>query len=766
MKVKINDILFKFYISLFIFCMINREFLLFGLDLRFILLPLGFFLIFINIIINRGKIIIKKDENFKKYKYLIIFYIWIFISNVSWLWNGIEINQTKFINENILLINIFISAVVIILYKEKITMSYINKNIVFSTLILVFSMILVSLGFDAKSISASTDVSLIYKSGEEVTHTNLFGWNFRPAGYASDPNYATLLLFIASVSTLKLNASKLKKIILLIPFIIGICMAFSKTVIIAGLFAIIYILFAKYIIKNKRKIYILSGVLLISMILISIISPFIPILREILPNTLTIRLVMWEDAVRLFAQSPIIGNGITSFRSFFAIEHWFVQSHNTYLQILSETGIVGIILFYLLMINTLKNSLKDSKNFFITIVFIIFMLDFETIALQFIMYIIVLSQIESIDCKKKKKKALFMINSLKNGGAERVCINMANELVKRDYEVHFILFDANSNTNNMYEFNSKIKILNLNINTNNKIKKIIKIIFSIPKVNGYIEENEEDGEYLLITSHLPMSNILTRLSNVKKRAIYVFHLNMSHYGNKNNLIFKAFIKFMFFNKKVVTVSEGVRQECINDYNMNKKFIRTIYNPINISEIKEKMLEPINIKEKYFLHIGRLSNQKRQDRMLEIFKKGEFYKNYKLLLCGTGDLLEKYKERTKELGIDDKVIFLGWQQNSYKWMKNAEILVCTSDNEAFPMTLIEALTCKTKVVSSNCKFGPNEILVNEYSNFLVEPDDIEGYIEKINLALKSYPEEKNPVLEKCDVSNVIDNYLKYSTQIIK
>ena len=134
-------------------------------------------------------------------------------------------------------------------------------------------------------------------------------------------------------------------------------------------------------------------------------------------------------------------------------------------------------------------------------------------------------------------------------------------------------------------------------------------------MNGYIEENEEDGEYLLITSHLPMSNILTRLSNVKKRAIYVFHLNMSHYGNKNNLIFKAFIKFMFFNKKVVTVSEGVRQECINDYNMNKKFIRTIYNPINISEIKEKMLEPINIKEKYFLHIGRLSNQKRQDRML-------------------------------------------------------------------------------------------------------------------------------------------------------
>ncbi len=362
----------------------------------------------------------------------------------------------------------------------------------------------------------------------------------------------------------------------------------------------------------------------------------------------------------------------------------------------------------------------------------------------------------------KKKKALFMVNTLSNGGAERVCINMANELAKENYTVDFILLGTNENNSTSYQLDKNIEIFNLNINTNNKIKKILKILLSVRKVNKYVKEKEKEGKYALITSHLPMSNFLTRLSMVKNRTIYVFHLNMSYYVHKNQILLKNIIKYMFHKKKIVSVSEGVRQECINDYGMNEKYIKTIYNPINIEEIKEKMNEPIDVKGKYFLQVGRLSKQKRQDRMLEIFAKGKFYKNYKLLFCGTGDLLEDYKKQAEKLGIAEYVEFLGWQANSYKWMKNAEIMICTSDNEAFPMTLIEALSCNAKIVSSNCKFGPNEILIDDYANYLVQPDDIDGYIEKINQALKKYPKSKNAVLQKCIAINVINSYLEYAT----
>ena len=80
-----------------------------------------------------------------------------------------------------------------------------------------------------------------------------------------------------------------------------------------------------------------------------------------------------------------------------------------------------------------------------------------------------------------------------------------------------------------------------------------------------------------------------------------------------------------------------------------------------------------------------------------------------------------------------------------------------------MILVEALNCGTKIVSSNCNFGPSEILVGEYSKFLVEPDNIQDYIEKIKIALNDYPKETNIIVEKCDPANIIKEYIKFMNE---
>ena len=161
----------------------------------------------------------------------------------------------------------------------------------------------------------------------------------------------------------------------------------------AVFFTIVYIFFLRAIIKNKAASILLTEVLLALFIILSALAPFISELRNILPATMTTRLSMWESAVRLFLRSPLIGSGITGARSFFSINHWFVQTHDTYLQILSETGTIGIVLFFLLMSNTMKRNYDNAIDFFITIVFMIFMIDFESIALQFFLYVVLLCQI-------------------------------------------------------------------------------------------------------------------------------------------------------------------------------------------------------------------------------------------------------------------------------------------------------------------------------------------------------------------------------------
>lgn len=359
-------------------------------------------------------------------------------------------------------------------------------------------------------------------------------------------------------------------------------------------------------------------------------------------------------------------------------------------------------------------------------------------------------------------KALFFINTLSNGGAEKVCLNLSNEMIRKGFKVDFIILGKNEDNPETYQFDPKIKIYNLNINSKNKIIKILKILFSIPKVNKIIKESEKHEKYDIITSHLPMANLITRLSNVKKRAIYVFHLPLKAYENsKNKYIYKIITKIMYKNKKAVAVSNKVKEEAVNLYKLNSKDIETIYNPIDVQEIQKLKDEKIDIKDNYILHVGRFDPLKRQDRMLEIFIKGKFYEKYKLIFCGDGRLKDEIKQKVKNLNIGDKIIFLDWQSNVYKWMNNADVLVVTSDYESFSMVIVEALTCGTKVVSANCDFGPREIMKKEYAKFLVKKDDIDEYIIKINKALDSYPTAKNNFVNNCLPDKVLEKYMAFA-----
>lgn len=756
---KITNILYNIYAFLFIFTMINKEFLLFGLDLRFILLPLGVILIILSL---SNKNIKKEEYDDKLGKLLIVFYLYVFVSNVSWLWNGLEMNNGKFTNEIILLINIFISVMVFFKYKRKVNQNQLNKFILISAIVLLISMILVSCGLPLSKISGSKDVPYVYVASEKAPdHKNLFGGAFRPAGYASDPNYATLLFVIACVATLKLKIRKIYKVIFMFLFITGIGLACSKTILIAIIFSLIISVINKYIKPNNKIKRLFNLLFIIGIILANIFVIKVPNVKQYMPSTITTRLNMWNNASELFIKNPIIGSGITSFRSYFATNHWYVQCHSTYWQILSELGLIGIVLFAIIAYKALKNNENNRLNYCMILIYLIYAITCETIALQFIIYILYIAGIDNAT-KKSGKKALFMINSLSNGGAERVCINMANELVDEGYKVDFILLGSNKENEKTYEINKDIQIYNLQINEKNKIKKIFKIFNSIGKVDDYILKQESDEKYSLITSHLPMSNILTRFSIINKRCLYVFHTRMSSYdkiGSKKT--FKMLIHLIFNNRKIVAVSEGVRKECIKKYCLQEQNIGTIYNPVDEEKVLEKAQENIEgIDGRYILQVGRFNSAKRQDRMVDVFYRGKFYKDYKLVFCGTGKLENNIKKQVKELGITDSVVFLGWQSNVYKWMKNAAVLVSTSDCEAFPMNLIEAAICGTKIVSSNCEFGPNEILKGKFSEFLVETQNIEQYIEKIKLALKDYPKEKNPIVDECRPKNIIKKYIEF------
>src|SRR5690554_369115 len=123
-------------------------------------------------------------------------------------------------------------------------------------------------------------------------------------------------------------------------------------------------------------------------------------------------------------------------------------------------------------------------------------------------------------------------------------------------------------------------------------------------------------------------------------------------------------------------------------------------------------------------IGRLVDQKNHLTLIKSFKKVvQKYPNQKLIIIGTGPLKEKLEKSIDELSLQNNVILFGITKNPYKYISQAKLFVLPSLYEGFPNVLCEAMLCKVMVLSSNCKSGPDEILIHNQTDILYVNENI-------------------------------------------
>jgi N-acetylgalactosamine-N,N'-diacetylbacillosaminyl-diphospho-undecaprenol 4-alpha-N-acetylgalactosaminyltransferase len=80
-----------------------------------------------------------------------------------------------------------------------------------------------------------------------------------------------------------------------------------------------------------------------------------------------------------------------------------------------------------------------------------------------------------------------------------------------------------------------------------------------------------------------------------------------------------------------------------------------------------------------------------------------------VIVGGGVMEDELKQKVSDLGLMDKVIFCGFEQNPFKYVSRCDCFVLSSDVEGFPNVLIEALACGKPVISTDCSSGPRELL---------------------------------------------------------
>jgi glycosyltransferase involved in cell wall biosynthesis len=133
---------------------------------------------------------------------------------------------------------------------------------------------------------------------------------------------------------------------------------------------------------------------------------------------------------------------------------------------------------------------------------------------------------------------------------------------------------------------------------------------------------------------------------------------------------------------------------------------TIYNPISIrnneseanEEITDNFENELFIKNDIIISIGRLSHQKNQSLMLDVFAQVEKRNpRLRLVILGGGDLRGALEEKIKKLKLTEKVFLLGVKQNVYKYLKKSKFFLFTSSFEGLGMVLLEAMSLGIPVV---------------------------------------------------------------------
>lgn len=281
------------------------------------------------------------------------------------------------------------------------------------------------------------------------------------------------------------------------------------------------------------------------------------------------------------------------------------------------------------------------------------------------------------------KRVAMFIDSLAGGGAEKVVITLTQTMQQLGHKVTLFVLDKKVD----YELPAELSIVYLQSDPKHKTRGWLNRQKNAQELNRLVQQQQNlFGPFDLFLVHLQESYRIISACDFSP-CFYVVHNSIEETlvrEKKLGPIKYHYLKAAFKklnNKQLVTVSEGVATELSRSKLIKPRSISTIYNPFNLAKIEclSKQQEPNLPKDKYIVHVGRFAKQKRHDILFAAMQKVP--DDYKLVcLCRSSKKLTRLIEK---MGIEDRVIVTGFVQNPYPWIKQAELLVLSSDYEGLP-----------------------------------------------------------------------------------
>lgn len=179
---------------------------------------------------------------------------------------------------------------------------------------------------------------------------------------------------------------------------------------------------------------------------------------------------------------------------------------------------------------------------------------------------------------------------------------------------------------------------------------------------------------------------------------------------------------------VTAVSKDLIRETIDALEITRPIDLTynfvdkrVYYPRDAAALRSDFAQP---HEKIMMHISNFRPVKRVGDVLDIFERVQRKVPAKLLLVGEGPDLPKIRCKIETLGLQDKVFFLGKQDQIAEVISMADVLLLPSEKESFGLVALEAMACGVPTIGSQAG-GVPELVVHGTTGYLAEIGNTEA-----------------------------------------
>lgn len=357
-----------------------------------------------------------------------------------------------------------------------------------------------------------------------------------------------------------------------------------------------------------------------------------------------------------------------------------------------------------------------------------------------------------------------LVSTISSGGAEAVCVNIANGLAERGWQVDLLVLHTKEQ-DYLERLSPKVNLVNLKSN---------RARYAAPALLWYILHKRPKQlvvfKYELIDLAVMLKKIFRFNTKIIGRNISVLSESRKASNRTNR---RSFIKRWLGTPIeqvdcLINQSFEMQKDLLQHHPVLKERSVVIHNPV-ASHIEAYVKTNPKGSERgtYILCVGRLATVKAFHHAIAAFTLiANQHPKLRLKFVGQGELQVALEKQARVQGVASRVDFEGFQTDVIPYYRNAALTLLTSNYEGFPNVLIESLVLGTPVVSFDCPSGPREIL--DYGKYgkLVPPGDVAGLAQAM-LSVLEDPNQFN-LAERASffsVEKAIDRYIDVLERIV-